>query len=81
MLTNILMHAFMPKMENKSARDVHDKNGVYMWADGVRLAQAEGRGFLTYVWPKPGVPGRCTEVIVRGGIQAVGLDLAYGRLH
>ncbi|PLZ04232.1 chemotaxis protein [Burkholderia sp. WAC0059] len=51
---NILMHAFLPKLEGTNARNLHDPNGVYMWADLVKIAEDHGSGFLTYIWPKPG---------------------------
>jgi len=75
---NVLMHAFLPKMEHTNVRDVHDKNGVYMWADGARLAQTEGHGFLRYVWPKPGVDGDVPKLAYVAAYKPWGWTLLTG---
>jgi len=75
---NILMHAFRPKMEGKSARDVHDTNGVHMWTDGTRIAQTEGHGFLTYIWPKPGTEGDVPKLAYVAAYKPWGWTLLTG---
>jgi methyl-accepting chemotaxis protein len=50
----MLMHGAKPELESKNASGIHDSDGVYLWADAVRIAQSEGHGLLRYRWPKPG---------------------------
>ena len=75
---NILMHAFLPKMENKSAKDISDKDGVHMWAEGVRIAQTDGHGFLTYVWPKPGAQSDVPKLAYVAAYKPWGWTLVTG---
>ncbi|MEX3983932.1 methyl-accepting chemotaxis protein [Paraburkholderia sp. EG287A] len=51
----LLMHAYMPSLDNTDGRPTRTKDGVYLWTDAVKVAHAaETGGYLSYVWPKPG---------------------------
>ncbi|WP_176053403.1 methyl-accepting chemotaxis protein [Paraburkholderia caribensis] len=75
---NILMHAFLPKLEHTNAADTADSAGVHMWADGVRIAQGVGQGYVRYVWPKPGVSGLVPKIAYVAGYKPWGWTLLTG---
>jgi len=47
--------ALPPKksLQGKDLKDLKDKNGVYI-VSGMKEAAASGKGFIEYIWPKPG---------------------------
>jgi methyl-accepting chemotaxis protein len=75
---NILMHAFLPKIEHTNASKIVDPNGVRMWADGVHMAQTDGRGFIRYIWPKPGTNGDAPKLAYVAGYKPWGWTLLTG---
>lgn len=75
---NILMHAFLPKLEHTNATSTADSAGVHMWADGVRIAQGVGQGYISYVWPKPGVSGLVPKIAYVAGYKPWGWTLLTG---
>ena len=54
MQNRILLHPALPKLEGQDASGIADANGVHLFAEGTRVARAEGSGFIHYIWPRPG---------------------------
>src|SRR5438067_2533942 len=54
MQNRVLMHPTSAKLENQDASGIADPNGVHPFAEGTRVAQAQGSGYIRYMWPKPG---------------------------
>ncbi|MBP0621194.1 methyl-accepting chemotaxis protein [Cupriavidus consociatus] len=52
--TVVLMHAIKPELNGKDMSNMQDANGVYFFRDIVRIGKTTGKGFVEYVWPKPG---------------------------
>jgi len=50
----IIMHPFSPQLVGQDASGLQDKADKYMFKEMVTAAQAEGGGFVDYLWPKPG---------------------------
>jgi diguanylate cyclase (GGDEF)-like protein len=45
-----------PELNGKNVLDYKDKNGVYLFRDMSRIVKANGTGFVSYCWPKLGMP-------------------------
>ncbi len=52
--TVVLMHPFKPEMNGKNMEDTKDPNGTFLFRDIAAIGKGAGRGFVTYLWPKPG---------------------------
>ncbi len=50
----IVMHPIKPELEGKNLGQSQDPNGKYLFREFARVANAEGAGFVDYMWPKPG---------------------------
>jgi methyl-accepting chemotaxis protein len=54
MQPRMLMHPTSSKLEGKDVGDMTDPNGLHLFRVMAELAQREGSGFVSYMWPKPG---------------------------
>ncbi|MDT4802533.1 Methyl-accepting chemotaxis protein McpP [compost metagenome] len=52
--TVVLMHPFKPEMNGKAMEGTKDPNGVYLFRDIAAIGKGAGKGFVEYLWPKPG---------------------------
>ena len=50
----IVMHPIKPQLIGEDLSDFQDADGVRLFSEFVRVVQADGAGFVPYVWPKPG---------------------------
>lgn len=50
----MLMHPIRPDLEGKNLSETRDPQGKYLFREFVRVAHAEGAGFVDYLWPRPG---------------------------
>ncbi|HET7776150.1 MAG TPA: methyl-accepting chemotaxis protein [Azospira sp.] len=50
----ILMHPIKPDMEGKSQSALKDPNGKFFFQEMENAIKAQGKGFVDYLWPKPG---------------------------
>lgn len=50
----MIMHPANPKLNGQDLSKTKDPNGVFLFNEMVKVAQAEGEGFVDYHWPKPG---------------------------
>jgi methyl-accepting chemotaxis protein len=50
----ILMHPVKPELEGKELSQTRDANGKYIFREFVKVARADGEGYVDYLWPKPG---------------------------
>ncbi len=50
----MLMHPIRPELEGKDLSGNQDPTGKYLFREFVRVANAQGAGFVDYMWPKPG---------------------------
>lgn len=51
--TELLNPAF-PKLEGRNLYDIRDANGKYLVHEFVNLVRSKGKGWVEYMWPKPG---------------------------
>lgn len=52
---NCVLHPIQTDLEGKSVSEKKDPNGVYLFREMDRVAQKEGQGYVSYMWPKPGI--------------------------
>jgi methyl-accepting chemotaxis protein len=50
----VVMHAIKPELEGKDASGINDTQGRPVFVNIVNATRANGAGFVTYTWPKPG---------------------------
>ena len=50
----MLMHPIKPEMEGKSQAALKDPNGKLFFQEMENVVKASGKGFVDYLWPKPG---------------------------
>ncbi|GAB3543059.1 methyl-accepting chemotaxis protein [Noviherbaspirillum agri] len=53
-LPTMIMHPIKPEMEGKDLRANTDPTGKHLFVEFVKMAKANGAGFVPYMWPKPG---------------------------
>jgi methyl-accepting chemotaxis protein len=52
----MVMHPIKPELNGKDLTENKDPNGFHLFVEFVKLAKAEGEGFVPYLWPKPNSP-------------------------
>jgi methyl-accepting chemotaxis protein len=50
----MILHPISPGLEGQDLSAKKDPDGLYLFKEMVRVAQAEGAGFVRYQWEKPG---------------------------
>ncbi len=50
----VVMHPIKPALNGKNVADFKDPNGKLLFTEFVKTVQADGAGFVEYLWPKPG---------------------------
>lgn len=50
----VVMHPIKPELNGQDVSDLKDPNGLKLFQAFVAKVRAEGKGFVTYQWPKPG---------------------------
>ncbi len=50
----MIMHPIKKNLNNTSIADTKDPKGKYLFREMVKVAQAQGEGYVNYMWPKPG---------------------------
>ena len=50
----MIMHPIFPKFNGQDLFEWQDDNGKKIFREFAKIANSDGRGFVDYVWPKPG---------------------------
>ncbi|MCK6265299.1 methyl-accepting chemotaxis protein [Vibrio sp. ZSDE26] len=50
----VIMHPIKPALNGKDVSGVKDPTGKLLFVEFVKVARAQGGGFVNYMWPKPG---------------------------
>ena len=50
----MIMHPYKPQLDGKALGKVADPDGKQLFVEFVNKCKADGAGFVTYKWPKPG---------------------------
>jgi methyl-accepting chemotaxis protein len=54
MTPRIVMHAAKPDLDGKDVGDLKDPNGLALFRAVVATVRQDGKGFVSYQWPRPG---------------------------
>ena len=49
-----VMHPIKPELDGKDLSNLRDPNGIALFAEFAKTVRADGAGFVSYAWPKPG---------------------------
>ena len=52
--TVMVMHPTNPKLDGTDVSGITDPNGLHLFSEMVDVVKAKGKGFVDYMWPKPG---------------------------
>lgn len=74
----ILMHGSIPSYENTDGGSYANSESYRCYAEGVKLAQTEGHGYLSYVWKKPGTNDEAAKISYISSYQPWGWALLNG---
>jgi len=55
MVPRMVMHPMKPELNGKDLSGSKDPNGKHLFIEMVNICKKEGAGFVSYMWPKPGV--------------------------
>jgi len=50
----MVMHPIRPELDGKDLSNNQDPTGKHLFVEFVRAVQADGAGYVPYMWPKPG---------------------------
>ncbi len=51
----MVMHPIKPSLDGKNLSQLKDREGHYFFREIVRVGKEQGGGFVSYLWPKPGL--------------------------
>lgn len=54
MQAKVIVHPLRPDLNGKDASDIKDPDGNAVFVRFADRVRADGRGFVSYLWPKPG---------------------------
>jgi len=78
MQPRMLMHPISPKLQGQDLSAKADPNGLHLFVAMVDLVRAQGGGFLSYMWPKPGNEAPVPKLSYVKGVPAWGWVLGSG---
>jgi methyl-accepting chemotaxis protein len=50
----MVMHPIKPELDGKDLSAIQDPNGKHLFVEFAQMVKASGKGFVWYMWPKPG---------------------------
>ncbi|TQK06790.1 methyl-accepting chemotaxis protein [Herbaspirillum sp. SJZ107] len=78
MQPRMLMHPISPKLQGQDLSAKADPNGLHLFVAMVDLVRAQGGGFLSYMWPKPGNEAPVPKLSYVKGVPEWGWVLGSG---
>ncbi|WP_299014906.1 TRAP transporter substrate-binding protein DctP [uncultured Caulobacter sp.] len=88
--TKMVMHPMKPALDGKDVSANRDPKGKALFSEMTKVAKANGRGFVNYMWPKPGHDQPQPKIsyvalmpawgwIVGSGVYVDDIDTAIGK--
>ena len=74
----VLMHPINEKLNNKDVSDLKDPTGFALFKGFVAEVQKNGKGFVPYLWPKPGSPDPVEKLSYVSGFAPWGWVVGSG---
>jgi methyl-accepting chemotaxis protein len=78
MSPTMLMHPFKPELEGTDLSDDTDPDGKHLFVEMVDVVRAEGAGFVSYQWPKPGAEAPQPKISYVAGYEPWGWVVGSG---
>ena len=75
---NMLMHPIKPELVGKGSDTVRDPNGFLVTQEAAKTVRNSGKGFLNYIWPKPGKDKAVGKISFVQGFEPWGWVVASG---
>jgi methyl-accepting chemotaxis protein len=74
----MVMHPIKPELEGKILNQLKDKNGKFLFLEFNKVVNAQGAGFVDYLWPKPGAEEGVQKISYVMGYQPWGWVIGSG---
>ncbi len=74
----VIMHPLRPDLDGKDVSDLKDPNGLAMFVAMANTVRKSGKGFVYYMWPKPGSAKPVSKVSYVQGIPEWGWVVGSG---
>ena len=74
----MVMHPIKPELNGKDLASMSDPNGVKLFVEMDKVVKADGAGFVSYAWPKPGKDAPQPKVSYVKGFAPWGLIVGSG---
>jgi len=78
MQPRMIMHPAKPEMDGQDIGGIKDPNGKQLFIDMVNLVKANGFGFVSYEWPRPGSDKPVPKISFVKGYQPWGWVIGSG---
>ena len=75
---HMVMHPIKPELDGKDLSDMKDPAGFALFRAMADVVQKDGKGFVAYQWPKPGVNDPVEKVSYVEGFQPWGWTVGSG---
>jgi methyl-accepting chemotaxis protein len=74
----MIMHPFKPELDGTNLSEITDPDGNTLFLDFVEVVESQGKGFVAYQWPKPGVEEPQPKVSYVSGFEPWGWVIGSG---
>ena len=74
----MVMHPVKPELQGKKVDQLKDKNGKFLFLEFNKVVNAQGAGFVDYVWPKPGAEEAIPKISYVMGYKPWGWVIGSG---
>ena len=74
----MVMHPIKPEMNGKKLDQLKDKNGKFLFLEFNKVVNAQGAGFVDYLWPKPGAEEGVPKISYVMGFKPWGWVIGSG---
>lgn len=74
----VVMHPIKPELDGKNVSDAKDPNGFALFRGFVDKVRTEGKGFVPYQWPKPGLEKPVDKISYVQGFEPWGWVIGSG---
>ncbi|MEI7536986.1 MAG: methyl-accepting chemotaxis protein [Comamonadaceae bacterium] len=78
MRPRMVMHPTKPEMNGKDLAEDRDPNGKHLFTEMVEVVRANGAGFVSYEWPRPGSDKPIAKISYVKGYQPWGWIIGSG---
>ncbi|WP_025916874.1 methyl-accepting chemotaxis protein [Herminiimonas sp. CN] len=78
MQPRMIMHPFKPELDGKDIGSIKDPNGFALFNAFVATVRKDGKGFVSYQWPKPGSDAPVDKISYVQGFEPWGWVIGSG---